>query len=336
MDDRTLRNPHDRFFYFSFSEVDVARACLLKLMPAGDAKCIDLSTLRLAEGVFINSDLRRSHSDLIYTCRLRSDSSGEKPSHDADEALIFFLFEHKSYADPHTIAQVLGYVTQVLQRRLRDGQKPCCVIPIVVYHGEKPWDVATTMTEFIPVPEPLAKYIPQLSYILFDVYRANDDDFRDQSFLHAALLVLKYVRSNDLIRQVGPILELLKLIPNEIRELNRLEAVLVYILTAATKLSKDDLTNALEQTFPQQGTALMSTIAEQLINQGITLGINQGISQGIETGLKKGTLIGTIRTYQSILGPVQSEAELKGQPLEQLEDLAKQVQEQVRQRLNRQ
>ncbi len=172
----------------------------------------------------------------------------------------------------------------------------------------------------------------RLSYILFDVHRANDDDFRDQSFLHAALLVLKYVRSNDLIRQVGPILELLKLIPNEIRELSRLEPVLVYILTAATKLSKDDLTNALEQTFPQQGTALMSTIAEQLINQGITLGINQGI----ETGLKKGALIGTIRTYQSILGPVQSEAELKGQPLEQLEDLAKQVQEQVRQRLNRQ
>jgi hypothetical protein len=163
---------------------------------------------------------------------------------------------------------------------------------------------------------------------LFDVHRANDDDFSDESFLHAALLVLKYVCSNDLIRQVGPILELLKLIPNEIRELSRLEAVLVYILTAATKLSKDDLTNALEQTFPQQGTALISTIAEQLINQGNSL--------GVETGLKKGALIGTIRTYQSILGPVQSEAELKGQPLEQLEDLAKKVQEQVRQRLNRQ
>jgi predicted transposase/invertase (TIGR01784 family) len=332
MDDRNLRNPHDRFFYFSFSEVDVARACLLKLLPSNEAKCIDLSTLRMAEGVFINSDLRRSHSDLIYTCRLQSDSSGDKPSPGNEEALIFFLFEHKSYADPHTIAQVLGYVTQVLQRRLRDGQKPCCVIPIVVYHGEKAWDVATTMAEFIPLPDPLAKYIPQLSYILFDVHRTNDDDFRDQSFLHAALLVLKYVRSNDLIRQIGPILELLKSVPNEVRELNRLEAVLVYILTAATQLSKNDLTNALEQTFPHQGTALMSTIAEQLINQGINL----GISQGIETGLRKGTLIGAILACQSILGQAQSEAELKAQPLEQLEHLAKQVQEQLRERLNRQ
>lgn len=135
-----------------------------------------------------------------------------------------------------------------------------------------------------------------------------------------------------MIRQVGPILELLKSVPNEIRELNRLEAVLVYILTAATKLSKDNLTDALEKTFPSQGTALMSTIAEQLINQGIDL----GISQGIEKGIEKGTLIGSILTCQTILGQTSSEAELRDQPLEQLVILAKQVQEEVRQRLNRQ
>jgi predicted transposase/invertase (TIGR01784 family) len=263
---------------------------------------------------------------------LRRDAGTDESGHGFDEALIFFLFEHKSYADPNTIAQVLGYITQVMQRRLRDGQKPCCVIPIVVYHGEREWDVARTMAEFIRVPEPLTRYIPQLSYVLFDLHRTNDDEFRDQSFLHAALLVLKYVRSNELIRQVGPILELLKSVPNEIRELNRLEAVLVYILTAATKLSKDNLTDALEKTFPSQGTALMSTIAEQLINQGIDL----GISQGIEKGIEKGTLIGSILTCQTILGQTSSEAELRDQPLEQLEILAKQVQEEVRQRLSRQ
>jgi hypothetical protein len=76
----------------------------------------------------------------------------------------------------------------------------------------------------------------------------------------------------------------------------------------------------------------MSTIAEQLINQGIDL----GISQGIEKGIEKGTLIGSILTCQTILGQTSSEAELRDQPLEQLEILAKQVQEEVRQRLNRQ
>lgn len=191
MDDRNLRNPHDRFFHFSFSEVDVARACLFRLLSGNDLRFINLDTLKLAEGVFINADLRRSHSDLVYTCRLRRDAGTDESDHGFDEALIFFLFEHKSYADPNTIAQVLGYITQVMQRRLRDGQKPCCVIPIVVYHGEREWDVARTMAEFIRVPEPLTRYIPQLSYVLFDLHRTNDDEFRDQSFLHAALLVLK-------------------------------------------------------------------------------------------------------------------------------------------------
>jgi len=325
MDERSLRNPHDRFFYFSFSETDVARACIVKELPAEDIDCLDLDTLKLAAGSFIDANLSRSHSDLVYTCQIRG---GEKSGDIPKEAMIFFLFEHKSYPDPMTAAQVLGYVMRVLQRRLRDGELPCCVIPIVVYHGEMPWNVAKTMDELIQAPEPLKKYVPQLSYVLFDVNRTNDDHFQDKSFLHAALLMLKYARSSELGQNLGRILELLKMIPNDVRELNRLEAVLVYILTAATKLSREDLTVALKKSFPQQGQALMSTIAEQLIEQGI--------EQGIETGLRKGTLIGTIRTCQSILGLEQSEAELKEQPLEQLEEIANRLQQLVRERLNRQ
>jgi hypothetical protein len=47
-------------------------------------------------------------------------------------------------------------------------------------------------------------------------------------------------------------------------------------------------------------------------------------------------LIGSILTCHTILGQTSSEAELRDQPLEQLEILAKQVQEEVRQRLSRQ
>jgi hypothetical protein len=57
------------------------------------------------------------------------------------------------------------------------------------------------------------------------------------------------------------------------------------------------------------------------------------MAKGIEQGIERGALIGAIETCRSILGEPSGSESLARQPLEQLRQLAKQLQSQVRERM---
>ncbi|HUM70196.1 MAG TPA: Rpn family recombination-promoting nuclease/putative transposase, partial [Chloroflexota bacterium] len=83
----TVQNPHDRFFRDSFGRPEIARNYLEEYLPANLLALLDLDTLILQEGTFIDESLREQQSDLLYQTRLKGDGRA---------LFLYFLFEHKS------------------------------------------------------------------------------------------------------------------------------------------------------------------------------------------------------------------------------------------------
>jgi len=114
------------------------------------------------------------------------------------------------------------------------------------------------------------------------------------------------------------LVELFREITHDGRDAASLRAFLVYIISAAPKLDQRELTEAIKNSFPSLGPALMSTIAEQYFLQGI----------------EKGELLGAIRTIRSILKITElGEEELRSMSIAALQTMANELTSRLQTRL---
>ena len=74
-----------------------------------------------------------------------------------------WLLEHKSEIDRHIALHLLSYVLKILEWRRRNKKPPCVVIPIVIYHGDKPWDEPASLCDKIFAGDRLSPFIPDIS-----------------------------------------------------------------------------------------------------------------------------------------------------------------------------
>jgi predicted transposase/invertase (TIGR01784 family) len=315
MADSTIQNPHDGFFKETFGQVEFTREFLAKFLPRDVAACLELSGLQAVKDSFVDDELRKSQSDLVFSVPLSK----------TGEAIVYLLFEHKSYADRWTVFQMLKYVVRINERRRREGQPLCCVIPLVVYHGPTEWNVARELRDLIDIPAPLRRFVPQFSIELFDLSGYNDEQLRSQAFIHASLLLLKYIFRPELPGELTRIFGLMAEMSEQDRSLECVRLLLGYLVQGTDRLDQETLRVALKQSLPNRGEELMPTLAEQWASQGR----DQGLAEGIE----RGTLIGAIETCRSILGEPAGSEGLARQPLEELRQLAQRLQSQVRERL---
>lgn len=106
----TIHNPHDRFFRESFGRLEIARNYLEEYLPVPVQNLLNLDTLTLQQGSFIDPAMQEHHTDLIYQVELNT----------GDPAYIYFLFEHKSYPDRLVALQLLRYMVQFWVRGIFD------------------------------------------------------------------------------------------------------------------------------------------------------------------------------------------------------------------------
>ena len=104
-----LPTPHNNFFRFALSDLPNARSLIETQLSSAALAELDLQTLQLETGSFIDPDLREKFSDLLFSVQLAEERlAQEKQDEVLDEALVYFLFEHKSQTDPLTVLQLLS------------------------------------------------------------------------------------------------------------------------------------------------------------------------------------------------------------------------------------
>ena len=122
---KSLPTPHSNFFHFALSHLPNARGLIeTQLSPAALAE-LNLDTLQLEKGSFVDPDLREKFSDMLFSVELTNAPVGAT----SKQALVYFLFEHKSQSDPLTVLQVLSYMVRIWEKRVRDGEPLCPIVP---------------------------------------------------------------------------------------------------------------------------------------------------------------------------------------------------------------
>ena len=168
-----LPTPHNNFFHFALSHLPNARSLIeMQLSKAALAE-LDLGTLQVETGSFIDADLTEKFSDLLMSVQLSRAPTALLQESVVDSALVYFLFEHKSQSDRLTVFQLVTYIVRRWEKRLRDGLALCPIIPLVVYHGERGWTAARSLRELLGCPFALAEYQVDFRLPLLDLNQAK-------------------------------------------------------------------------------------------------------------------------------------------------------------------
>jgi len=278
----TPASPHDRFFKASFSRPEAAADLMRHALPPEVVATLDLATLTLAKGSFVDSRLKEHHSDLLF----------EVASHDGTPVLVYLLVEHKSYPDPWVGLDLLRYAVAIWRdwlNRTGAGKKARLppLIPLVLYHGAEDWTTPEDLGELIEAAPTLARYRLQFRHELLNLNAVADDHLPAGVVSRAALLALKYVFRPEIRERIGEILGTLRHLEQEPGGLDYLRTLLNYLISAARELEAEGLQAAIETHF-QAGDEMMPTIAEQWLQEGVQRGMQQGMQQGIQQGMQRG------------------------------------------------
>jgi predicted transposase/invertase (TIGR01784 family) len=274
-------NPHDKFFKEVFSHKDGARDFFAHYLPGDILKLLDLSEIEIVKESFIEKELKEYFSDILYKVSL-----ADSP------AYLYILFEHKSYPDRLTALQVLEYMVKIW--RLHLNQNPPSeglplIIPLVVYHGVKPWRYGTKLSDMLSGPaEPLAPYVPDFQFLLYDLSRYGDEEIKGMIVSRAGLLVMKHIFHDDLPDVLEEVMELLSELSDKTRALDYVETIIRYVINASDVVSLNDLKTIIEESYFQKKEGELMTIAEQLRREGHQKGLEQGLQKGREQGLEQG------------------------------------------------
>ena len=274
--------PHDALVRALLADRRFAAQILRVALPAEIAGLIDADRLELLEGSFVDASLNRSQSDALFRLRLRN----------GPVRVLYVLIEHKSRPDPDTALQMAGYLIAILRDIARTKTKRrelSAVLPVVLYHGLKRWTVQRTLFADPAANPMLAPYLPDFSYILFDLNAVDILSLPIDDTLKAVLLALKHARQpgdpEPWLRQVFAHLP-----ENTLWE----SQVLTYIL-ATVDTTRDIVLRAARAAQPNRWGTSMPTVAERLIEEGKQIGLIEGEARGRRLGLTEGEARGEAR-----------------------------------------
>jgi len=217
-----LKFSHDKLFKEVWSDLDNARTFLENYLPPDLLAVMDLKSLEIHKGSFVEKNLKEYHSDLLY--RVNTSQS---------QAFIYILFEHKSYPDSLIHLQLLKYMAGIWTLALKQNRsgKLSPIVPLVMYHGKKAWVAPESFSGLFEGDlDQTRTYIPDFRYLLFDLTRFSDEEIRGTILVRVVLLMLKYVFNPAFEDKLPGIFRLFSDLLRQETGLQTLETLLRYLI----------------------------------------------------------------------------------------------------------
>ncbi|HOE11940.1 MAG TPA: Rpn family recombination-promoting nuclease/putative transposase [bacterium] len=271
--------PHDSFFRKVFSDRETVEDILFNNLPEIAAHLMP-GSLECTGDSFVNAELRKYISDLVYKARLRT----------GEEAFVYILFEHKSHPEPYVVFDLLRYMVRIWERSREEKgfRRFPPIVPIVFYHGKKRWYGKTNFAALFPRAEGLSKFIPSFEYCLYDLSRYSEEEIRGRVLSRIILLLMKHIYEEDFGERFVRIGSLFAELAKERDILDFLQTVLEHVGYATEKINEEQMREGVRKALPETGDTLMPTIFERIRNEGMEKGIEKGLELGRVEGLREG------------------------------------------------
>jgi predicted transposase/invertase (TIGR01784 family) len=271
-------DPHDKLFRALLDDPERARLLLREHLPPDIVTELADDAPEPVEGSFVDAALQGSQSDRLFRVSLK----------DGRAAYIYTLLEHKSAPDPRTPIQMLTYLARIWDRHCAEtGSTPerlPAIIPLVIYHGRRPWRVPTSVLDAIDAPEAIRNAMAGMRYILRDLGPMDDAELAADRVLRAGLAALKHAFDQGVPLKV--VVSLLADTPDR----SLIERQVLEYVVRVYDLTERDLTQALDEAKPDRREELMGTVAEEWMKQGEARGHARGIAEGKAAAMAESVL----------------------------------------------
>jgi predicted transposase/invertase (TIGR01784 family) len=274
-------HPFDAYFKSVFAVIEAARQLIEYALPKAVLSKINLDTLALATDTYIDEHLRKSLSDLVYTCDCE----------DGQKARICVLFEHKSSHPGRMVYSQLGrYLTGAQEEDVKQGREAFTLtIPILFYHGEDVWNPKPLRLLYGDVPDELVRFIPAFDFVVVNLQEKSREELlemREFSLLRNIFLAMKRAWDDDFFREHYR--DIIIFVDENVREealLLLFELTWLFIQHISSLKTEDfmEIATALPQ--PQEQRA--KTVIEQFIEEGMEKGMEKGVEMSILRILRK-------------------------------------------------
>lgn len=270
-----IKNVHDKCFKEIMGDVKTAKSFLENYLPAEIINLVDLEKLKPEKDSFIEKELKDIYSDLLFNTKINN-----------KDGYLYFLFEHKSYIDKRVGVQLLKYIISIWEQKTNKekGKKLPVVIPIVIYQGKSEWNKGFTLSSQIEgyedLPDNIKRYVPDFLYNLYDFSKPGKEEIRGtlELIIYLKLIKIIFIEGHEeFLEEIKGITRLYEKL-NILKKRDFFEKLMMYILSAREDVNEDDIKRVVEEV-SKEGSEVVMTAAERLINEGVQKGKQEGIQE---------------------------------------------------------
>lgn len=262
MSKNQIAKGHDYFFKRMMSEKQVALDFFSAHLPKEILAVTDLTSLELQSGSYIDDLLKESIADMLFKTEIEGHTS-----------YLYLLVDHQSRPDELMPFRMLKYICNVIDQNLKDScsKRIPLVLPMVVYHGKKPWNYSTSIHDLVDAPRSLVNEYFLKPFTLLDLNKIDDAEIKRKTWAGVMELTLKHIFAKNIYPYLNEIIPLIQSLTSQSELKNGTilaETVLIYILDRGEIGNPDTFFDLVKTNLsPEIGEKIM-TIAEQLEEKG--------------------------------------------------------------------
>lgn len=265
-------HPHDNAFTSAMTDLRVARDFLQHYLPNTVLKQIDLSTLKLHPTTFIDPELRRIMSDMLYSVNF----VGQKK-----QAFLYLAVDHQSTPDKLMPFRMIKYTCRIIDYySSEDKTKPLpIVIPIIVYNGKSKYPYSCSIFDCFGEHKALAERFMFNQFELTDLSQVPDEEIRQHQWSGLLEMLFKHAAARDItnyLEQLSHIVDHLVIANAD----NYLLTMIKYAIEESEIKDRSAFYHWVHTHLspPLEGKAM--TLAEQLRQEGRQEGRREGRQEG--------------------------------------------------------
>jgi len=192
-DENNLTNPHDKIFKTAMTDIRVAQDFLFHYLPVAIKKLINLNSLQIQKGSFVDEKFKTSETDILYQVELINNPK--------KKAYIYLLIEHQSKPDkwlPYRLVKYsCSFADQYLQQNKKASALPL-IFPLVFYNGRKKYSYSLGIYDLFAEHKELARQIFSSPFTLIDLNEIEDEEIRQHKWSGLMEMAMKHIARRDL------------------------------------------------------------------------------------------------------------------------------------------
>jgi predicted transposase/invertase (TIGR01784 family) len=282
---KSIHLPHDKAFRALMEYREFSAAFFRYHLPGKLASAFDPGSLKLLKETHLDKALRKTMNDLVFSCQLQG-----RP------AYLTLLVEHQSTPDPMIAFRIHHYLFSVLYSHWKQhpGEALPPVYTLLFYHGvETPYPCSLNLLDCFNDPLNIMQDVLFQPVPIVDVGQIPDEDLKQQAWVGALSMAMKYIRAADMTPFA---LDVLKILPDPDTPAAKemLQQLLAYVLSSG---NIDDIDGFIEASAELPGPVRSEIVsfAEKIEARGEARGRAEGKAEGIAKGKAEGIAEGEVK-----------------------------------------